>query len=751
MSVPASCPGHDCLKGLLDSSLPEEEQSRVVCHLDACKCCQDSLEALAAGNSSWPEALRQAEQAVPPATSAYWSALRELESEPATQLPAARPPLSDGGPEEDERVPLDFLQAAESPEYLGRIGHFDILEVLGKGGMGVVLRAFDPCLQRQVAVKVLNPRLAHNELARKRFCREARAAAAVSHENVVTVLQVEREESNDLPFLVMQLVTGESLQERLDRVGPLPLLEILRIGAQTAAGLAAAHAQGLIHRDVKPANILLEQATGRVKLTDFGLARATEDVKLTQTGHVAGTPLYMAPEQARGEPVDHRADLFSLGSVLYALCTGRPPFGGSTPFLVLKSLTEERPRPIRDINPDIPQWLVDVVDRLHAKDPGERFQSAAEVADLLAGRLALLQYSSDHQLPVQIQKPPPCPPCTPCSRTRLLVLLAPLLLLSSVLLSEGMGLTRLFTALFRGRDVEAETTPPRDVLHAGTGPIWSVAFAPDGQTLALALDNGTVKLWDLPGRGVRTTLNAHKGAVWSLAFLPDGKTLATAGSDMSVRLWDLASGTERRGLPHAGAVRALAISGDGQRLAAGCRDGAVVLWNLTGGEGRTLAHAHAGEVVAIAFSRDGSLVASAGGDETIKLWDAASGRERLTLRGHRGGVYAVALSPDGRTLASGGWDHTLRLWNTATGETLAVLPAHGADVWAMAFAPSGTLLASASEDRMVKLWDIPSAQERATYRGHTGTLYAVAFSPDGRTLASGGRDGTVRLWDVMVP
>src|SRR6185503_10934622 len=151
----------------------------------------------------------------------------------------------------------------------------------------------------------------------------------------------------------------------------LPVREAVRIAAATAAGLAGAHANGLIHRDIKPANILIEHGSGRVLLTDFGLARLTEDVKLTQTGFVAGTPLYMAPEQAKGEPMDHRTDLFSLGSVLYAMCTGKPPFSGSTPYVVLRQVTDEPPPPIRDINPDIPEWLVAVIERLHAKKPGD--------------------------------------------------------------------------------------------------------------------------------------------------------------------------------------------------------------------------------------------------------------------------------------------------------------------------------------------------------------------------------------------
>src|SRR5256884_2271770 len=178
----------------------------------------------------------------------------------------------------------------------------------------------------------------------------------------------------------MEFIDGTNLEALLRRRGPLGVKEILRIGIQVASGLAAAHAQGLIHRDVKPANILLENGVERVKLTDFGLARAADDAGVTHHGVIVGTPLYMAPEQARAEALDHRADLFSLGSVLYALCTGRPPFRGDT-LAVLYSVCQEDPRPIQESNPAIPAWLVAIIDKLHAKKPEQRFQSAAEVAD----------------------------------------------------------------------------------------------------------------------------------------------------------------------------------------------------------------------------------------------------------------------------------------------------------------------------------------------------------------------------------
>jgi WD40 repeat protein/serine/threonine protein kinase len=748
MSCETPCPEPERLKQLLDSSLTDTDQARVVGHLDSCTGCQRSLEELAAGDSSWPEAVRHLDGDAPPATSAFWPALAQLEDGGAATRAMPPPAPGQGLDGSDNPLSLDFLQPAESPESLGRLGHFDILEVIGRGGMGIVLKAYDACLERPVAVKVLDPKLANNEVARQRFCRESRAAAQVTHENVVTVLQVEREESTDLPFLVMQLVTGESLQQRLDRVGALELKEVLRIGLKAARGLAAAHAQGLIHRDIKPANILLEAHGGQVRLTDFGLARAAEDVKLTQTGFVAGTPLYMAPEQAKGEAVDHRADLFSLGSVLYAMATGKPPFEGSTPFVILKGLTEQQPRPIREVNPDIPDWLVAIIDRLHAKNPADRFQSAAEVSELLAQRLAQVQYSTEVQVPVADN----------CGRKRLwtLAVAVPLSVLGWLLVAEWSGLTRLTPGMRppppkpEVAASKADASPePRATVNAGAGPIWSLAFSPDGRTLALALATGKVKLWDLEGGRFKTTINAHEGTVWSVAFAPDGKTLATGSSDGTAKIWDLKTGKEHLVLDHdREAVRCLAFARDGKRLAVGTRNGLVYVWDLIRAKRIAKAEGHRGEVYSVSFSPDGATVASASGDETVKLWDAATGQERLALEGHRSGVYAVAFDPDNVRLASGGWDHTVRLWDARSGDPLGVWKGHAEDVWSVAFSPDGRRLASAGEDRTVKLWDVAAGRELVTLKEHTGSLYAVTFAPDGKTLASGGRDGLVRLWDV---
>jgi hypothetical protein len=308
-------------------------------------------------------------------------------------------------PTAGEDVSLEFLEPSAKPGSLGRLGHHEVLEVLGRGGFGIVVRAFDETLHRMVAIKVLAPQLAATSPARKRFLREARASARARHANVVQIYAVEE---LPLPYLVMEYIPGKTLQQRLEETGPLDLADVLRIGAQIARGLAAAHEQGLIHRDIKPANILLESGVEQtVKITDFGLARAADDASLSQSGVIAGTPLYMAPEQATGEPPDPRADLFSLGSVLYAMASGRPPFRAATPLAVLKRVAEDTPRPIRQIIPEVPQWLCDVISRLHAKDPAQRFQSAAEVAALLERFLAHVQQPSLVPRPESVLLPRP--------------------------------------------------------------------------------------------------------------------------------------------------------------------------------------------------------------------------------------------------------------------------------------------------------------------------------------------------------
>ena len=230
--------------------------------------------------------------------------------------------------------------------------------------------------------------------------REARAAAKVRHEHVVQIYAVEEQ---PIAHLVMEYIPGQTLQQKLDADGPLETPEMLRLAVQITRGLAAAHAEGLIHRDIKPGNILLEKGVEpHAKITDFGLARTEDDANLTQSGFIAGTPMYMAPEQAEGKSIDQRADLFSLGSVFYTMLSGRPPFRAPGTIAVLKRVCEDTPRPIREIIPEVPEWLCDIVAKLQAKKPEERFQTAAEVADLLAGHLAHMQQPQQAPMPAPV-------------------------------------------------------------------------------------------------------------------------------------------------------------------------------------------------------------------------------------------------------------------------------------------------------------------------------------------------------------
>lgn len=402
---------------------------------------------------------------------------------------------------------LAILQPSTRPGALGRLGHYDVLQVVGRGGFGIVLRAFDDTLERVVAVKVLAPLLAATSPARKRFLREARSSARVRHENVVHVYAVEEQ---PLPYLVMEYFPGETLQQRLDRMGPLDAAETVHIGRQIALGLAAAHATGLIHRDIKPANIMVEAGPHpRVIITDFGLARAADDASLTQSGMVAGTPMFMAPEQASGEALDHRVDLFSLGSVLYMMCSGRPPFRAANTLAVLKRVAEDTPRPIREIIPEVPQWLCDVIARLHAKKPADRISSAREVADLLVQPSeARQELESAPMIPV----PPPSVEVTQVpsrirrlNRSRGLTIAAVLLLLGSALgFTESTGVTNMRGPVIRLFAPEgtlvvevddpgvAVTIDGSDIVITGAG-LKEIRLKPGDYTLEASKDGKVVR------------------------------------------------------------------------------------------------------------------------------------------------------------------------------------------------------------------------------------------------------------------
>ncbi|PHR95536.1 MAG: hypothetical protein COA78_29915, partial [Blastopirellula sp.] len=300
---------------------------------------------------------------------------------------------------------IDFLAPAQRANEIGRLGGYRILKVLGTGGMGIVFKAEDPALKRLVALKVMKPEMAVVKSVKARFLREAQSIASLQHENIVQVYQVS--EDCGVPFMAMPLLQGESLQTRLDRDGQLDQREVIRIGREIAAGLSAAHEQDLIHRDIKPDNIWIESESGQIKILDFGLVRpvSTEDSNLTESGMVMGTPKYMSPEQAEGEDVDQRCDLFSLGSVLYHATTGKIPFWGRTKNATLLAVSHSEPESIETLCPNAHPELTTLIMQLLKKSEDERPQSAIEVIERLGEIQLLLEHESSSETEIPQAQP----------------------------------------------------------------------------------------------------------------------------------------------------------------------------------------------------------------------------------------------------------------------------------------------------------------------------------------------------------
>ncbi len=372
------CPGPTVWQRYLLGLVDDAEQDALGAHLDRCPVCEAQLGRLSDEDTMVTDLRKSLTRpAEPPDPTADLVIERVVDrSGDRTRVTGSDPPLTD---------PREVLNPPREGDEIGRLAHFRVLQVLGRGGMGMVFLAEDTTLRRRVALKVLNPEFARRPDAPARFLREARAAGALRHDHVVTIYQVGEADgpTGRVPFLAMELLEGVSLATALVQHPPAPG-EVVRIGREVALGLAAAHRSGLIHRDIKPDNIWLDRAAGRVKLLDFGLARTVYlDSQLTQHGVIVGTPAYMAPEQAAGHSVDGRADLFSLGCVLYRMCTGRMPFPTDNVMATLTALATREPTPVREINPAVPPALAELVHRMLAKNPADRPDSAEAVADAL--------------------------------------------------------------------------------------------------------------------------------------------------------------------------------------------------------------------------------------------------------------------------------------------------------------------------------------------------------------------------------
>lgn len=692
--------------------------------------------------------------------------------------------------ESDAEFSLDFLTPTDKPNCLGTLGQYEAIEVVGRGGMGLVLRGYDTRLNRVVAIKVMAPELAVNPMAVKRFLREARAAAAVSHDHVVTIHAIE--EDNKPPFIVMEYVDGKSLHQKVDEAGALDLKEILRIGMQTARGLSAAHEQGLIHRDIKPANILLENGIERVQLTDFGLARATDDVSVTQTGQIAGTPQYMSPEQAEGKLLDSRSDLFSLGSVLYTLCTGRPPFRAESVVAILRRVTEETPRPISEINAEIPEWLEAIIGKLLAKNPDERFQSADEVASLLGKHLAHEQDPQSAPLPARVALP--AEDVEDFNSTLTLwnmfrwgvvptVIAASLLWFGNYLVRSGNG------SVVIDSDVDDLELTIVEIIHDSDQKVrrsvdWNMSnrhVVKGSQTLSLPAGQYEILMGERSrevalnmrkftlgkdkeirilvrrrnGQSLKLErlLTGHTATVTAVDISPDGKSALSASGwpngDGTLRLWDLSSATEIRQFKgHACPIVRAFFSPDGKRIIAGGTNSDAFVYDV---ETADLVGALRGFKSdfrhGIALLPDGEHALIGEGVGSLHICRIDTGKVVHTLKQPDDRVMAIAVSPDGtRAVATSGDE--VYAWDLETRQQIGRFRQHSELVQSVAFSHDGKKAVSASIDKTVRVWDVETQEQLQVFRGHTAGVLCARFTFDDRRVVSGSHDETIRVWDV---
>ncbi len=678
--------------------------------------------------------------------------------------PASLPPVREEvvGQRTGEFVPM-------VPASLGK--RYDIRGELGRGGMGVVYKAFDRETEEMVALKVLRGEIAADESALVRFRNEVRVARRVTHKNVCRIHDFNRTE--DAAYISMEFIEGRSLRQMILETGGLGLEQGMPMARQICDGLAEAHRQGIVHRDLKPENVMVDRDS-TVRLLDFGIARSALGAGVTQTGAVMGTPAYMAPEQAEGN-VDHRSDIYALGLILYEMFTGAPTFRAPTPIAVVMKHIQEIPTPPRNFKPAIPVHVERTILRCLAKKPDDRFQSVTEVADALEGRIEAIASGATPEVqlppataaaapagqaatkpvptvPIRTVEPESAPaPTQALPRTAAAPPVAAkssnataLILLILAIGAAALWYYKPWTAFqSAGPSQESAVTSP------ATTPAQPSASAPGTQTQPSASQpttQGSVDLQTPSGLPAPTEKAqpqpADSGAAPPAKPAKSAEPPPPALPPVNLNLAYVTAFSQR------GAMNGVAFSPDGRMVVTAGQDTTVGIWNANSGRQIHKMRGHTGAVLGVAFSRDGSRVASASQDRTARIWSATAGAQETALPRENTPVLRVAFSSDGQMLATALGDGRIRLWEATSGVPLQDMQGHSGPVFSIVFSPSGRTLISGGRDASIRLWDVTNGQERASLRGHSGPVSAVSVSADGRWIASAGQDGAVKVWEA---